>query len=456
MREPPGGIVITRLREVRLSRLALAVVAAISGLATALVIATALGRTSAQSAATAALRHPPVIVRVAASRPAPEPAAAPAADPSPAAAPVDTSADADVGADSGAQSSAPPATGDSSPASAGTTAPATTGATTTTTPTTTTAPQPKVGHVFMIALSTTSFEAAFGQQSVARYLNTKLRPRGTFLGGYETLAGSELPDYLALISGQAPNDDTLGGCSTYAEFPAKVKPSVDGQVPGPGCVYPNTITTLADQVTSAGHTWKAYIEDLDRNCVHPNSDALDNVPLPGAGPQYDTRHNPFIYFHSLLDLGGCDNGDGPLSKLRGDLRSSSKTATFSFVAPRACDDAAVATCPDGQPAGLAGEDTFLRKWVPAILGSAAYKHDGVLIVTFALTGAAAPGGPVPTGALVLSRFAKAGKTVSATYNPYSVLRSIEDLLGYKPLAHATSARSFVSAVLPEASASARK
>ncbi len=271
--------------------------------------------------------------------------------------------------------------------------------------------------MFEIALSTTSFEAAFGQQSVARYLNTKLRPRGTFLGGYETLARAELPDYLALISGQAPNDDTLTDCLTYAEFPDKVKPSADGLVPGPGCVYPNTITTLADQVTSAGKTWKAYIGDLDRNCVHPNSDALDNAPLPGAGPDYATRHNPFIYFHSLLDLGGCDNGDGSLAKLKGDLSSTSKTATFSFLAPGACEDAAVATCPDGQPAGLAGEDAFLRKWVPAILKSAAYKKDGVLIVTFALTGATAPGGPVPTGALVLSRYAKAGKIVSVDVQP---------------------------------------
>jgi phosphatidylinositol-3-phosphatase len=443
---------IARLREVRLSRLALAVVAALSGLATAVVIATALGRTSAQSAATEALRHPPVVVRVAATQPAPKPAApAPAADLSPAPAPVDTSA----ATDTGTQSSAPTATDNSSSDSSDTSDPITTGGTTTTPPAPAT-PQHKVGHVFEIALSTTSFEAAFGQQSVAHYLNTKLRPRGTFLGGYETLARAELPDYLAQISGQAPNDDTLADCLTYAEFPDKVEPNAAGLVPGAGCVYPNTITTLADQVTSAGKTWKAYVEDLDRNCVHPNSDALDNVQLPGAGPDYATRHNPFIYFHSLLDLGGCDNGDGSLTELKSDLHSSSKTATFSFLAPGACEDAAVATCPDGQPAGLAGEDAFLRKWVPAILQSAAYKKDGVLIVTFALTGATAPGGPVPTGALVLSRYAKAGKIVSAAYNPYSVLRSVEDLLGYKPLAHAASARSFVSAVLPEATPSATK
>jgi phosphatidylinositol-3-phosphatase len=444
---------MARLREVRLSRLALAIVAAISGLVTALVIATALGRTPAESAAAAALRHPPVIVHVAAVQPAPEPAATTStttADPSAAALPADTSGD---NAGSPGASSAASDAGGSSAVSTGTTGSTTTGATNTTT---TTTPQHKVGHVFVIALSTTSFEAAFGHGSAARYLNAKLRPRGTFLGGYETLARSELPDYLALLSGQAPNAATLGDCSTYAEFPAKVQPSADGQVPGTGCVYPNTITTLADQITAAGHTWKAYIEDMDRACVHPNSDALDNVPLAGAGPEYATRHNPFIYFHSLLDLGGCDNGDVSLDNLKADLRSSAKTPTFSFVAPRACDDAAFATCPDGQPAGLAGEDALLRKWVPAILGSAAYKRDGVLIVTFALTGAASPGGPVPTGALVLSRLASAGKTVSATYNPYSLLRSIEDLLGYEPLAQAKSARSFVSAVLPRASAATVK
>jgi hypothetical protein len=446
---------IARLREVRLSRLALAAVAAFSGLATALVIATALGRTSAQSAATEALRHPPVVVRVAASQPAPKPVAATAADPSPAAAPVDTSSGANDAAAPSA-SSAAPASGDSSPASSDTSSSTTTGTTTTTTTSTTTAPQHKVGHVFVVALSTTSFEAAFGQQSVAHYLNDKLRPRGTFLGGYETLARAELPDYLAMVSGQAPNTDTLSDCLTYAEFPAKVKPSADGLVPGAGCVYPNTITTVADQVTAAGHTWKAYVEDMDRSCVHPNSDALDDAPLPGAGPEYATRHNPFIYFHSLLDLGGCDNGDVSLDKLKADLRLRSKTPTFSYLAPRACDDAAIASCSDGSPAGLAGEDAFLHQWVPAILGSAAYKHDGVLIVTFALTGATSPGGPVPTGALVLSRFAKAGKTVSAIYNPYSVLRSVENLLGYTPLGHAQSARSFDSAVVPKSTTASVK
>jgi phosphatidylinositol-3-phosphatase len=443
---------IASLRSIRLSRMQIALVAGLSGIATALIIATALGRSAAQSAAIAALRQRPVVVDAAY---VPRPRAAAATGSSD---PVSSS----TRSSSVSSSSAPPASSPApaassaagAPAGGGSTSPAST--TTASTTTTSSSPKsattkPKVKHVFVIALSTTSFEATFGQGSVARYLNGSLRRDGTLLGGYETLGRSALPDYLAMVSGQAPNADTRSQCSTYAEFPANTAPAANGQVPGAGCVYPNTITTIGDQVTAAGQVWKAYIEDMGKStCVHPNSDALDDVPLPRAGPDYDTRHNPFIYFHSLLDLGGCASDDVSLDQLPSDLRSASKTPSYVFIAPRACDDAFVATCADGKPAGLAGEDAFLKDWVPRILGSAAYKRDGVLIITFALTGAGASGGPAPTGTLVLSPFARRSKTISTTYNPYSLLRTVEDLFGYAPLAHAKRASSFAAQVLPGA------
>jgi hypothetical protein len=58
--------------------------------------------------------------------------------------------------------------------------------------------------------------------------------------------------------------------------------------------------------------------------------------------------------------------------------------------------------------------------------------------------------PAPTGTLLLSRFARAGTTVAGPYDPYSVLRSVEDLFGLKPLARAKHASSFVKAALPGA------
>jgi hypothetical protein len=313
----------------------------------------------------------------------------------------------------------------------------------------------KVKHVFVIVLSTTSYAAAFGRRSVARYLNGTLVRRGVLLSGYRTLARAELPDNLAMVSGQAPNRDTRGDCATYAEFPSGAKPASDGQVPGAGCVYPNTVITIADQATIAGQKWKAYIDGMGAStCVHPNSNALDSAPLLSGGSQYDTRHNPFIYFHSLLDLVGCSNDDVSLDHLTKDLRSNSTTPSYSYIAPGLCDDASERICPGGKAAGLAAEDTFLKAWVPRILSSAAYKHDGALVIVFTTvppTGVAAHAdGGVRTGALVLSQYASAGRRISTTYDPYSLLRSVEDLFGFKPLAHAKTARSFVAGALPGA------
>ena len=442
----------------RLTWTQLIVVGTASVAVTALVVSTGLGRTSAQTAALAALHRRPVVLAgggspsTAAGGSSPASASATTNAPAPAAygtnpAPRTTPASASLAGGSpaggGGGSYIPPAS------------------TTTTTPGQGTKQSPpakhKVKHVFVIALSTTSFDDAFGGHSAMPYLSRTLKRQGTLLGGYQTLGETELPDYLAMVSGQPPNADTRGDCASYVDFPTAATPAANGRMPGVGCVYPNTVLTLGDQVNAAGGTWKAYIDQMNMACVHPNSEALDNVPLTGAGPGYDTRHNPFIYFHSLLDLGGCAENDVSLEQLPKDLHSATKTARLTFIAPQACLDSSARNCPNSAPSGLAGEDAFLKKWVPAIIHSPSYKHDGVLILTFALSPAGTqpgttpkPDTPVPTGTLVLSRFAARGKTISTIYDPYSVLRTIEDLLGYQPLALARTAKSFAASTLPGA------
>jgi hypothetical protein len=221
-------------------------------------------------------------------------------------------------------------------------------------------------------------------------------------------------------------------------------------------------------VTASGKVWKAYLDDMGSStCVHPNSGARDDAVLAGAGPEYDTRHNPFIYFHSLLDLGDCSADDEALTQLPSDFGSESRTPTYAFISPGLCEDSDQTACPDGQPGGLAGEDAFLKQWVPKILASKAYKQDGALMIVFTVSkpgggtgtgptgpagavGAAGSGSPTRAGALVISPYASAGTKVSGSYDPYSVLRSIEDLFGYSALAHAAKAKSFVAAALPGA------
>jgi hypothetical protein len=510
-------VLIRSLLDIRLSRFSLAVLATVSVLATVVIITDGSGHSAAQLTALAALREPPAAkaqtVTVAAATSTGTTAASSASGDSSsfgsgseASSPA---SDSDSGSGSGDTASIDGGSGDSN-----------TGADTSggsdddsdgTTPATGTTPAatstlPKVHHVFEIALSTTSYTAAFADKSAAPYLHS-LKAKGTLLRGYQSLGHGELADYLATVSGQGPNAATSAGCTKYLEFGQGVVAKSNGLVPGTGCVYPETALTIGDQVTAKGATWKAYIADMGKQaCSHPNSGAVDDAVLPGTESAYDTRHNPFIYFHSLLDLGDCASDDQDLTHLSSALARKSATAKFSFIAPGACEDAAttattapttttttsttsststssttstetatspapemttttttsstgtastgtdatpapVAGCPPGQPVGIAAEDAFLKLWVPRILASPAYENDGVLILAFAGERGGHPGRNLRTGALVISHDTTKGKVVSTAYQPYSLLRSVEDMLGYTALAHAQSAPSFAKTVL---------
>ena len=95
--------------------------------------------------------------------------------------------------------------------------------------------------------------------------------------------------------------------------------------------------------------------------------------------------------------------------------------------------------------------------MPKILASPAYKADGLLIVAFA--GDVAPpadpanppaDAPVRNGALLVSRFAQAGSTAASAYDPYALLRSLEDVFALRALAGAAKAHSFAPTVLGNA------
>jgi hypothetical protein len=290
----------------------------------------------------------------------------------------------------------------------------------------------------VIALAGSSYEAAFGSASPATYL-ARLRAQGALLTNYTALGTGDLPDYIALVSGQAPNAATEAGCTTYADFPANTKPDGTGYVRGTGCVYPIQTLTLPDQLTSARKSWRAYVEDLAsgpgavKSCRHPDPGAADPTQQARVGDQYAARHNPFIYFHSLLDLGDCATNDVDLGQLNGDLGTTTKTPNLTFLIPNLCHGGGNQPCVDGQPGGLVSADSFLRQWVPLILRSPAYRKDGLLIITFAGPGS---GGEIHTGTLLLSRYVRRASTSARPYDAYSLLRSIEDIFGVAHLAGA--------------------
>ena len=100
---------------------------------------------------------------------------------------------------------------------------------------------------------------------------------------------------------------------------------------------------------------------------------------PRPSDQYATRHNPFVYFHSIIDDAGALRRRDvvPLEPARRRPGAASRPRrTLAFITPDLCHDGHDAPCADGGPGGLPAADAFLRTWVPRIIASPAYRHDG--------------------------------------------------------------------------------
>jgi hypothetical protein len=314
---------------------------------------------------------------------------------------------------------------------------------------------PPAHHVFVINLENKGYDETWGPGSAAPYLSKTLRARGVLLNQYFGTAHNSQPNYVAQISGQGPNPQMQGDCQVYSSFvgTGTVAP---GQAVGQGCVFPASVRTIADQMLAHGLTWKGYMEDMATPCRHPVLNTQDGTQKAKVGDQYAARHNPFVYFQSITGSPACAARDVDLSQLPKDLASVGTTPNLSFITPNLCDDGHDAPCVDGRPGGLVSADAWLKQWVPKILGSAAFKQDGILIITFdesdgpqsdssACCGEGpGPNTPLPgiaglgggrVGALVISPFVRGNTWSTTPYNHYSLLASLEDLfrlpfLGY--------------------------
>jgi hypothetical protein len=339
-------------------------------------------------------------------------------------------------------------------------------------------PAPPVGHVFIIVLENEGYEQTFGPQSPAPYLARTLTAQGALLTQYFGTGHASLDNYLAMISGQAATPETRADCRVFEDF-VQTGTAPDGQVVGHGCVYPATVKTLAEQFAAASLDWRGYMEDMGNDpkrgaatsCGHPAIGAADLTQRAAADDQYAARHNPFVYFHSIIDGPDCDRHVVRLDHLPADLESVASTPAFSFITPNLCHDGHDEPCRNGEHGGLESADDFLKQWVPVITNAPAFKRDGLLIVTFDESDATSrttklDGGMIVTysgasccnqrpgpnlgafpqrnsykandyvtqsfggdriGAVLISPFIAPGTVSTVGYNHYSMLRSIEDL-----------------------------
>jgi hypothetical protein len=342
---------------------------------------------------------------------------------------------------------------------------------------------PKVRHVFVIVLENESYETTFASPASDPYLALTLPAQGALLSSYYATGHESNDNYVSLVSGQPPNAENQADCQIFDDFTGGVE-LPGGVESGAGCVYPANVANVGTQLSAAKHSWKAYEEDMGNDpnreraaCGHPAVGAVDETQSAVAGDGYATRHDPFVYFHAVIDNQAyCDthvvalgspSGQIPPAALRGerglasDLRTIARTPTLSFITPNLCDDGHDYPC-TSQPSGasaLADIDSFLETWVPLITSSPAYRANGLLEITFdesegpqsdasACCGETpGPGSPQPgisgpgggrVGAVLLSPFIAPGTVTSTPYNHYSSLATWESLLGLQRLADAAT------------------
>src|SRR6195952_3293886 len=205
-----------------------------------------------------------------------------------------------------------------------------------------------IKHVWLIMLENKSYDATFTGLNQNSYLWKTLPSQGALLTNYYGTGHSSMDNYMSMVSGQAPEEDTQADCSVvntdFGSNSTIVKTGVNaGQVASAanaaqpsganapngtnGCTYPTDAPTLFNQLDAAGKTWKGYAQDLgdqagreDAVCGAPGSasnhpttnptylSATAAPPLPtgvtsftGAqtNDQYVAKHFPFPWFASI-------------------------------------------------------------------------------------------------------------------------------------------------------------
>ncbi|HXC23757.1 MAG TPA: hypothetical protein VNU28_04155 [Solirubrobacteraceae bacterium] len=151
---------------------------------------------------------------------------------------------------------------------------------------------PPIKHVWVIALSGTSFSTALADPTADPYLAKQLVPKGALLSNYTLSSSSVLGNGIALLAGQSVNLDTEQNCPTYSELQPPTVNATTGLAEGIGCVYPTAVKTLANELAAGSLTWKAYVQDMDQDAPTPAAGATSTAGTAsgtGTTPNADVQ-----------------------------------------------------------------------------------------------------------------------------------------------------------------------
>jgi phosphatidylinositol-3-phosphatase len=265
------------------------------------------------------------------------------------------------------------------------------------------------GTVFTIVVENHSASQVFDPNTGARFMTKMAAQYSTSLGYHDSFVHPSEANYLWMASGQ--NFDVLDDQDPIGHHLAST-------------------SHIADQIESAGLTWKTYQEAMGEPCG-----------LKSHG-RYAAKHNPFVFFDDINGWDGtqfqfsqrCVDHVVDYSQLDKDIAAGT-VPDYVFITPDLDND-----MHDGS---IGQADKWLEREVGKIMESDAYKKGGVIFL-FGDEGGGYPASDDPPF-IIISDMVKKGFVSKVDYDTSSYLKTVESLLG---LAHlpCDPARSDVSAM----------
>ncbi len=124
---------------------------------------------------------------------------------------------------------------------------------------------------------------------------------------------------------------TRADCPTYAPF-TQTGTAAPGQVQGTGCVYPESVPTVAGQLSAAGKTWKGYMEDMGPPASIPNPGPRTTTRAPSRATSMPPGTTLRLLHRDHFLPGLCAQRRGLLGPGR-DLQSIATTRTSPTSRP---------------------------------------------------------------------------------------------------------------------------
>ena len=202
------------------------------------------------------------------------------------------------------------------------------------------AANPPIKHIWVVVLENKSYDETFGGGGRAPTSPATSRSMGCSTRSSTGSPTSRWATTSRWSAARAPTPRPRPTASSTTRWsPARSAPT--GSPWGTGCVFPSSVKSVGDQLTSKGLGWKAYMQDMGTPCRHPamfsagqdaeRPDRATSTPR-GTTRSSTSRRSPARR--------SAPSTTSDFSALSGDLASAARTPNFSLIVPNLCEDGA--------------------------------------------------------------------------------------------------------------------